>query len=514
MPLGKLEEELRDAEITDQREEINEFCEAVLKDNKGDNIRQAEIHRIIQDHIDWCQTNKQYAGIVAPWGHGKTEQVVIARTLDYLGKNQDNRIKIVCNSKDNAVKRVASIKRYIESDEDYHGIYPEVTPKISFTGKKFETWGKQELLIERKTPSKDLSVEAWGVFASGMGTRCDILIVDDPADYKNTILEPETRPKVADTIESGWMSRLEPDGFMIYIATIWHEEDATNHFMRNEGFSFLWMAITDDFRQIEIRLYNVDDTHPIVEKYGKQKKYFIDLWDEKWNEQALRDRLRKIGIRNFNRGYRQIPFSDEDRTFPHIVNCIIISEPLAPINWPHYGGMDLGGDKRPGTAIYTLAKSPAGIYHPVEIRYGKWDFTRATTELYSAYERYQHRAIFVENNALQSMVVTALKVAGKKPIPIRGYYTGKQKHDAEIGLPGLDVEFENRMWVIGQPPGHRIDCECGMCRWIRSMKQHPFSTETDTIMAGWFAHEAARKGRMMKAAATTPRQDWRQVFNA
>ncbi len=244
--------------------DINTFCEIVLKDNKGKRIKQAHIHELIHNHIDWCKKNKYFAGIVAPWGHGKTEQAVIARTLWELGRNPEARITIVCNTDGNAQQRVASIRRYIESDSDYKLVFPNIRPMKRGNEKSFEKWSNHELLVQRKTLSKDSSVEAWGIFSSAMGKRCDLLIIDDPADFKNTVLEPATRSKVYETIQAGWISRLEQDGFCIYIATIWHEEDCTMALMKNEKFCFLWMAISEDFKNINVKLYGKDTkTHPV-----------------------------------------------------------------------------------------------------------------------------------------------------------------------------------------------------------------------------------------------------------
>jgi hypothetical protein len=39
---------------------------------------------------------------------------------------------------------------------------------------------------------------------------------------------------------------------------------------------------------------------------------------------------------------------------------------------------------------------------------------------------------------------------------------------------------------------HEPDCECGFCIWKKEMGAHPVGEAADTVMASWFAREAAR----------------------
>lgn len=498
------------------RGDINLYCESVLKDQRGDLIRQGEIHVLIQAHIDWCWERGLGAGIVAPWGHGKTEQVVIARASKEIGDNQDIRLKIVCNTDGNAAKRVASLRRYIESDPDYNRIYPSVKPK-RVPGRGMEKWSDHELLVDRRSPGKDSTVEAWGIFAGGVGTRCDLLIIDDPADLKNSVQEPASRAKVGEAIRSTWIPRLEPDGRIIYIATVWHEADATAEMMTQPGFAFLWIAVSEDYSCLEAKAINADASHPLFRWYNggrvaeSGKMVQMPLWEDVWDKKALIDRRKKIGEREFDRGYRQIPYSTEDTLFKHFQNCIIRQNPFAPDDWFRYMGVDLSGDSREGTAIFVLAHSPEGVFYPLEVQYGAWGSVDIAQRIFEMFLRHRPRIILVENNALQDMLVTWLREASYKlpgseqmlSIPVRGFHTGKQKFDPFIGLPSLDIDFENRRWVIPHPPGHSFDCQCGMCRWIRSMKLFPLSAETDTVMASWFAREAALQDVFVGAAPVT-----------
>lgn len=448
------------------------FCEYVLKDNQGHHIIQADIHREMNWHIDECRRRGLLrCGILAPWGHGKTEQIVISRTLQFLGENPNNRIQIVTNTDPNSISRVDSISRYIENDTDYKEVYPNVVP-----GEK-EDWSKHKLIVKRDSKSKDGSVEAWGITTSGTGSRSDFMLVDDPVDLRNAITNPAMRTQVKDAFYNVWSSRLEPNGFMVYIATRWHEDDLTGELLKNPKYSFLVMKISADFNYIECE-------SPF------KGKYTIPLWD-KWPKDKLIARAEEIGSRAFNRGYRQEALSDEDRTFSSYLNIFkkgISMRDVVSHNWPRVGGMDPFGQ---WVAIFTLAISPEGKRYPVEIRRGKWDSTRAVLELIDAFRVHKHQLICVENNAAQDAIRQWALEKGQASMPLVPFTTGSQKAHPEIGLPGMNVEFENGSWVVADLE-HGPDCLCAWCIWKMELRTHPVGVTADTVMASWLAREAAR----------------------
>jgi hypothetical protein len=454
------------------RRHADDFCEFVLKDDKGKPVRQSAIHREINWHIDECRKQKLNCGILAPWRHGKTEQVVIGRTLQFLGENLNNRVFIVCNADDNAAARVESISKYIENDINYHLVYPDVVP-----GDKTE-WGRHKLMVKRSSMSKDGSVEAWGITTSGTGSGCDFLIVDDPVDLRNAVLNPALRPQVKEAFKNVWSSRLAPNGFKIYIATVWHNDDLTNEMLKNPEWCFLVIKVSEDFTHF-------DCESPL------KGKFMIPLWEEAWPKDKLIQKHREIGSRAFNRGYRQIALSDEDRTLGHYLNIYKYGarwQDIVRPEWPRVAGMDPFGQF---VVIFTLAIAPDGKRYPIEIRRGKWNPTQSIQQLIDAFSMHHHQLIVVENNAAQEAIVQWALEKGHQ-IPIWPFTTGKQKADPLMGLPGLDVEFENGSWVVAVDREHEPDCQCGFCVWKREMQAHPVGETADCVMASWFAREAAR----------------------
>lgn len=457
------------------RTDANIGLEYYIKDSNGKSIIQSEIHKEIQWHIDECQKRSiRYCGILAPWGHGKTEQVVIGRTLQYLGENHNNRIFVVCNTDDNAMARVSSVSRYISEDKDYNILFPNIKPA------KIGDWTKHKLIVERESKSKDGSVEAWGVNTSGTGSRCDILIFDDPVDLRNAILNPALREQVKSSFKNVWLPRLTPDGFCIYIATIWHNDDVTSELLVNPEWKFLTMKISEDFESIECRS-------------AFKGKYKIPLWEGYWDKKALISRLNVIGKRAFNRGFRQEALTDEDKTFPSSEKIfkegIRISDVVQP-NWPRVMGIDPFGQQ---VVLFTLAYNPHNFKrYPIDIVRRKFDPKATVIEMIVQFDKHRHQIIVCENNAAQDAIRQWAMEKGRADMPIIPFCTGKQKADPALGLPSMEVEFANDAWIVAMGKRHDADCLCGFCAWRSELYNHPLAKASDTVMASWFAREGVR----------------------
>jgi len=391
------------------------------------------------------------------------------------------------------MSRVSSISRYISEDKDYKKLYPGVVPA------KLGDWTKHKLIVERDSKSKDGSVEAWGVNTSGTGSRCDILLFDDPVDLRNAILNPALREQVKDSIKNVWLSRLSPEGLAVYIATIWHNDDATSELLVNPEWKFLVMKVAEDFESIEC-------------DSAFKGKYKIPLWESYWNKKALLSRLAVIGKRAFNRGFRQQALTDEDKTFPSseviFKEDIKVTDVVQP-NWPKVMGIDPFGQQ---VVLHTLAYNPYNFKrYPIDIVRGKFDPSRTVNEMIRLFDKHSHQIIVCENNAAQEAIVQWAKEKGRADMPIIPFTTGRQKADPALGLPSLEVEFANGAWLVAMGHKHDSDCQCGFCVWRDELFNHPLAKAADTVMASWFAREGVRflaeKARIVAEEAANPVDD-------
>ena len=114
-------------------------------------------------------------------------------------------------------------------------------------------------------------------------------------------------------------------------------------------------------------------------------------------------------------------------------------------------------------------------------------------------KRHQPHLVYVENNAYQESLIQWIRESGDVALPIEGFMTGKQKFDEFIGLPSMAAEFANNGWAIysHQNPLSEasVTCTCSFCTFIDELVNFPIAKHDDTIMAAWFAREAARKNQ-------------------
>lgn len=220
----------------------------------------------------------------------------------------------------------------------------------------------------------------------------------------------------------------------------------------------------------------------------------------------------EIGSRSFARGFRQETLDDLSRTFPSATKCAV--ENLKPLeymsaHWPIYTGVDLSSDKRPGNAIVSVAQRPSDRKRLlISVRTGEWTSPQLWRELEEEDRRFRPVVFMVENNAYQD----ALLEWGRElnaSLPVQGFTTGKNKADPILGLPGMEVEFENSAWMIPRYD-HALDCVCGWCRLWMELTGHPIAESTDVVMALWFAREGARgAGRMLETGPAPWGRDYR-----
>jgi len=443
-----------------------------LRDNvTGRLVEMAGIHKAWQKHID----ENKLSLIIAPRDHGKSEQIAIGRILCEIGKNTDIRIKLFSGKNDLARKRVFAIKRYMEDSSEYREAYPNV--KICSTNSKSAS---EALTVERRILSKEPTLESYGIMSAATGDRADLIVCDDVCTFENTLGKSGYRAIVKEKFYNDIMNMLEPDGRLIYICTLWHIDDLSHELMRNRdnnGFALLFQAIPADL---------------------------TPLWIEKWPREALIKR-RSANHRAFDRGFRNIPMSDEDALFPRdlISGCIHPGNPHEHVTdkFRRYIGVDLAisrSDASDYTVIFIIAVDPeSGVKIPLEIIRRKMTSPETARTLIDAGKRHQPHLIYVEINAYQDSLIQWIRESGNIALPIEGFLTGKQKFDEFIGLPSMSVEFANKGWAIYNHQNPLAEgsesCSCAFCTFIDELVNFPIAKHDDTIMAAWFAREAARK---------------------
>lgn len=210
------------------------------------------MHRRWLQHLDYCRDHKRKCMIWAHWGSGKTSTLAVPLSAWLIGRDPNVRIKFITNDDTSAKRRVAGVARLVES-ATYRAIFPEVQ-----AGNK---WTEHEFFVRRTGHAIDPTIEARGVFTTGVGGRTDFLVFDDVVDQLNAADQVQ-RKKVLDFVENTWIQRLSPTGGLLYIATPWHLDDASHHFMNAHGWCSLVQRVSDDCSKIEQTVLGAEDDYP------------------------------------------------------------------------------------------------------------------------------------------------------------------------------------------------------------------------------------------------------------
>jgi hypothetical protein len=271
-----------------------------------------------------------------------------------------------------------------------------------------------------------------------------------------------------------------------------HNSDYGSFVQRNPSWAWMSIAVSECKNHL---LYE--------DSFGR--KYKLPLWS-KFNKEALEKRHVELGTRDFNRGYRLIPYSDKDKTFSYFERCCHYGiSPRSIVddesNWIFMAGIDFSSTKRPGTIISVVAAhKKTGLKIPVDIVAirNASDITHYIVKFYREYGC----SFVAENNGVQDAIIDLLEsdLGSEKykryNIKITGFLTGKNKADNDVGLPSMDKEFENKEWMFcfNEKPEISDDFEKNV--WSRlyyEMINHPYFVTTDIVMSLWFARNGITK---------------------
>jgi len=185
------------------------FAQLVMKDEaKGRTIRLAEVHK------KWHELITEHDRLIL-WAHpslGKTTQLA-ARMLWAIGNNPQIRICVLSNTHDMAVRIVRLLAGYIEHSEEFKRVFPDLEPSTP--------WTESSLTIKRPFMAKEPTIQAAGVHASILGSRIDLLVIDDLLDWENCRTEA-LRDKVWSWMQTTILTRLTKDARIVVIGNAFH----------------------------------------------------------------------------------------------------------------------------------------------------------------------------------------------------------------------------------------------------------------------------------------------------
>jgi hypothetical protein len=413
--------------------------------------------------------------VEAPRGHSKSTTFSVNYPLWKIAVDRNIRIIIVSKSASQAESFVREIQGHIERNIDYQEWAGDLIPDESVK------WTQSEFIVKRDNYRlKDPTVSATSVSGVLLSKRADIIICDDILNIGNTRTSDQ-RDKTREWFFDVLMPVLEPGGQLIVVGTAWNSEDLYQELLKDTTFDvkMVYDAILD-------------------EKKGQV------LWPDKWTWDLLMERKESSGTLSFNRAYRNKVTSAEDQVFqPEWLedaksgNRQLIRH-LDYSKWDLgamtvTGGMDLAISMRDGaddSAIAIIGRTKTGVKIPLWLEMGKWSPADQRKRIVEVFERFPMMAQFtVESNAYQASLQRDM--AEMTDLPIKGYGTGGEKFDEDIGINSIAVEFENGKWIL--PYASDSDYTRRMIdSLVGGMLDFPSGHTADILMALWFANTAMR----------------------
>jgi predicted phage terminase large subunit-like protein len=253
------------------RRSPNDFAEFCFADGAGRPLRQAPVHRDVQDFLG----RHRLALVELPRDHGKSVQAC-ARILWELGHAPGLRVVLACASESLAAQRGRFLRDAVAGNPRLRLVFPGLRPA--------RPWRADGFTVVRPAEVIGPSVAALGVGAASTGSRADLLVCDDVVDVKALRSRAE-RERVKAFFHENLMNLLEPDGRFWGLCTPWHRDDLNSTLKANPAYALFRRPVGDDLEPV---------------------------WPERWPRERLEARRQEIGSAAFARAYRLVCVPDEE----------------------------------------------------------------------------------------------------------------------------------------------------------------------------------------------------------
>ncbi len=294
-------------------------------------------------------------------------------------------------------------------------------------------------LFNRKINAAERSVARFGLQDESGGMDClgaggaitgkgaDLLLIDDPIKNDAQANSPVIREKLWEWFLSTALTRLEPGGAVIVIATRWNEDDLCGRIEKNFDCVYL-----DNFRSLDFTLESDEwliTKLPVIAASDdiSGRKEGETLWKERFSVSDILKRKEALGSYWFSALYQQSPapldggifkrsffkYFEEDEEFYYLVTDDS-KRTAAKSDCPIYAVLDLAVTTKE-TSDYTVAlifaltpRRDALVLEVIRERFEGADHVKALENIYN---RWNPSLIGIESSQYQlSLVQSALRL--------------------------------------------------------------------------------------------------------
>jgi len=446
-------------------------------------------------------------GIISQPGAGKTELVARYKPLDLIlhgiGDIQPRNIRIGCVSASLrlARKNVSLLRNDLENPRlvaDYGQFKSSKLP-----------WGETAFTVTRTARLKDPTFEAFGVGSSIIGSRFDLIIIDDPVDDQ-TVRSPDVRQKTVEYIEGSVLTRLEPWGVLWILGNRKHPDDLYNYFLKNSGYRIIvspaLIREPENYVVTELNTYELDE-------WGKDTKWRVSISEgdpgevlcpQQWPMVKLLIKRQSMGSIAFNREFQAEVVDDEnalikkawldqckDPTLSYGVfnpaDYIVIvqgADPALTMNRKDAERRDTDY-----TVIETLGITPNYHFDLIGSIRRRGMSPQEIHDLYVSQARlFNPQFQFTETNSFGEIIHWKLKT--ETGIPVVPHHTGRNKYDPYEGYPSLSVLFENKQIRLPYKTEADKQQTNSLCAELYNPEE---AKHDDQLSALWIAYFGARR---------------------
>jgi hypothetical protein len=374
---------------------------------------------------------------------------------------------IFSNTETQAIAFMKIIKDEIFRNPKLHHLMPT---------EKGMAWAAKDVMFSNGAA---LKARGWGSSTRG-GHPCFVVCDDVLTD--DAIYSEMQREKSKDYFFSAITPMVVPGGSIIVVGTPFHSDDLYKALFDNAAYHF--------------------EVFPAINDVGQA------LWPTRYNKETLLKRKEELGSTRFSRELLCVPISDNSSLFP---------ESILKRNYDHeysmptqlsaadredlkiVTGVDFAMSTAVGadyTVITTIGQDRYGNFWILDIKRKKgMQLTEQLLMIQDVYNRYKPVKILLETNQMQRIFLD--EMVRRTDLPVEGYNTGKEKGNFEIGVPSLQILFENQKFRIARKTETDRDRTNVLLNELKSFswidgKLQGVGSHDDCVMSLWLAVQASR----------------------
>ena len=379
--------------------------------------------------------------IFMPPRHGKSELASIKFPAWYLGRFPNKEI-IACSYSAELSEEFGRKARQQVDQELHKFIFPECQ---LLSGSKSAT---------RWKVSNRGGYRGTGVGGSITGAGADVLIIDDPLKNREEAESPTIRRKIWDWYTSTAFTRLEKGGAVILIMTKWHDDDLAGKILELEGEKGTYydgkenkwkkQMVGEQYDKVADGKWKVLRFPAIATEKERFRVKGDPLWPAKYDLEALEDKRKTMGPRDWSSLYQQDPVTEEGREFKQ--EWLQYWETL-PKQLNYVTTVDLAISQRSSaddSVVMTTAIDRNDRIYVIEYKNWKADPSEVIEEIYRQNQEYRSR-VAVEAVGYQQALMHFLQLEGRK----RGKYLHVEqiqtRSNKEAKIRGLIPYYANKL---------------------------------------------------------------------